>query len=163
MLAKSAFFDVESVTVADYASQDLDGKGILVGVRVGTNFVERAPRNFPNWFMVAVICPKANHFAFSVSVLAPNGKEMMKVDLDCHVEGPEFGHARLNSIIQFPPIPFPGLGDYIIRIKDESGATVYRYPLSFKQGNPERMTVTAEGKATLNPEFTKRDQVSTAS
>jgi hypothetical protein len=152
---KSASFDVVSITIADYATQDAGGNGVHVGVRVGDLYVASTPPTFPAWFAVLVLRPKQQNFNFSLDVIAPNRKEMLRINCDCIADRVPNQETHLTSAIQFPAIPFPGFGDYVIRVKDGAGAVVHRHILTFKLGVPDLPIMNVNATATVNPEFTR--------
>lgn len=150
---KSQSFEVVSLTIADYATQDAGGNGIQIGVRVGDLYVNAAPPTFPAWFAILVMRPKEQNFSFSLDVITPNRKEMLRVNCDCVADRMPNQETHLTSAIQFPPIPFPGFGEYLIRVKDGAGVVVFRHTLTFKLGVPDMPMMSVTAQATVNPEL----------
>lgn len=159
MPASAAPFEVDSVTISEYATQGADGNQTLVGVRVGTAYIAELPPTLPPWFITLILLPKQQEFAFSVHIGAPNGKDVIRVDFDYRAEKLPTNEERLVTAIQVPPIPFPGFGEYPIRVKDAHGETVFRHPWIFRLGEPDRPVVSVNGRATVNPEFLRRNTV----
>ncbi|OBP70730.1 hypothetical protein CK231_26265 [Mesorhizobium loti] len=153
MPASSPSFEVDSVTISEYVSQDGEGNQTFVGVRVGPSYIPELPQALPAWFVTVVMRPKTSEFKFAIHVGAPNKKEMLRINFDYKADRVLADGGHLISAIQLPSIPFPGIGDYPIRVKDENGETVYRHVLAFRLGQPDKPVVKIDGRAMVNPQF----------
>ena len=148
-----AAFIVQSFYASDYATQDSEGKQILVGLYADTCYMVEPPPIMPAWYLSVVMRPLKTEFPFILRVGAPNRKTMFRLNFKYKADRVPVPDNRFIGIFQLPIIPFPGFGDYTFRIKDENDQTVFRRVIALVHGQPDKPQVTAEGTADINSDF----------
>jgi hypothetical protein len=95
-------------------------------------------------------------FSCEMNIDGPAGRNILKVHFDHKADiigGPGY---RLIINVQLPTIPYPGDGDYQIRIKDQNGGTVFRQLLTLRTGLQQHPQAKVSARAEINTEFMRR-------
>ncbi len=129
-------FDVESITICDYATLDVAGKSVLVGVYASeVRFVVPPPFWFP-LFLVAVLDPVKREFGFQIEFVRPDGRILSSITgrYVAPTDPPLENRAIINW--QIPAMRFTGAGKYVLRAKDQSGVVVFERDVTVAVGPP---------------------------
>lgn len=152
-------FDVLSILTCDYAAQDSEGKQILIGVHDGPVYTLSMPPSLPAWYITVVMKPKAKDFTFKVDFDAPDSRRILRMTCTFSAETDLADDNRLVTAIQLPTIPFPGFGDYNIRVRNERSETVMRHTISLRSGRGVKPNINLDVVPEINPDFTGKSKL----
>jgi hypothetical protein len=149
-------FKVHNVLLSEYASQDSDGKPILVGIHVGSVQFRDPMPILPPWFITAVLQPMQTEFSLDMEFNAPSGKNVLAIHVDHKADIVGDPWYRLVLNVQLPAIPYPGDGRYEVVVKDHLGTILFRQAFMYRTGPLQRPQPEVTVEAKLNADFVRK-------
>jgi len=127
-------FEVESLILSDYFTQDINGKSILAGI-YGSELVFAAlPQVMPLLIFTVTLKPVENLFEAEIKFSGPNTKPLVVFDTSFSVQGQPNQFTRVIFNIQLPYLHFDGPGTYTIEVGAKGKKPHYRKQLNFVVG-----------------------------
>lgn len=148
-----AHFKPVSVVFCDYVSQDMNGKSIQLGIIQEDLRFPTAPSLLAQFFVVVTIRPLSKNFSYIVDFDAPDGSSIIRLNASCEFESDIPPRNILSTNIQTPPIPFPGEGEYSVKIRDDSSKVVFTQPLHINVGTPPQLKMNFNGQLEIGEKY----------
>lgn len=155
----SPAFTVDQILLSDFVSSDPEGKPTLVGIHLPPINYAELPETFPSLFLTIFAQPVSQQFKMGIFLDSPDKRSILRVNVDYSAEEVPDSTHRLVLNFQLPPVPFPGPGEYRIRIKDEHNSTVFQQPLLIRIAPQKRFEVKVNARVEVNTEFTGGNQI----
>jgi hypothetical protein len=104
-------------------------------------------------FIVTTIKPLSKRFEYSVDFDAPDGSRIIRLNVSCGIDGDILPRHLISTNLQTPAIPFPGEGEYSVKIRDDNLKVVFRQPLYIVVGPPLDLKFEFEGKVEVGEKY----------
>ncbi len=149
----SHFFEVESVNICDFITQDQHGKSILVGVYTGELRFPEPPPAWPPFFFNVVLDPIERAFDFHVQFIRPDRRAF--VSMRGHYAAAENPRKENRVVLnwQIAPVRFTGDGTYILEVRDGSDKVVFTREIDVSSGPGPRFAAELSGELTVDAEL----------
>ncbi len=147
-------FSIDSILICDYATQDRNGKLIMVGVqepRVGFPF---PPPALQPLAIILVISPHTPEFEVVIEFLGPGGLAIVRGNFKMQFSSEIPEKYRVNITFNVPSLPFPGFGTYSVVVREGADRVVATRSYDFLlQENAAPISYELSGTAEINPQF----------
>lgn len=152
-------FEVESVVVCDYSTQDANGKQIQVGIFDHVVVRSTEATNMQPFSIVVGLKPIHPEFEFVIELLGPNNIGIIRGQFTVkYGKNPSDVH-RVNINFAVPSIPFPGMGEYTVLVRLKNEKVVFRRVYNFVDGeNLESQDAEISASASINADLLSRIQ-----
>ncbi|MBY5820403.1 hypothetical protein HFN60_32970 [Rhizobium leguminosarum] len=154
-----AAFKPVSVVFCDFVSQDHAGKANHLGISQEELRFPTAPPMLTQMFIVATIKPLSKRFKYIVDFDAPDGSRIIRLTASCETEGDYPPRHSISTNLQTPAIPFPGEGEYAVKIRDESLKVVFTQLLHIGIGQPLDIKLNFDGKVEVGEKYAQMEVV----
>lgn len=148
-----AAFKPVSVVFCDYVSQDHAGKANHLGISQEEIRFPTTPPLLPQMYIVATIKPLSKRFKYIVDFDAPDGSRIIRLTGSCEIKEDYPPRHTLSVNLQTPAIPFPGEGEYSVKMRDESLKVVFTQPLYLIVGQPLDIKLDFDGKVEVGEKY----------
>lgn len=149
----SAPLHVLRFMLSEYASLDNQSRPVMHGVFVGRINLSEKPANLLPLYFTAIIQPVLQDFEFDIFFNAPNGQNIIKLDVKYTSDNVPIPDNRLIIIGQLPSIPFPGEGRYEVVITYGEGQIAYRESINIAVGLAPSPIASVTVTAAVNESF----------
>lgn len=146
-------FEPVSIVLCDYVTYEASGKLIQVGVAGDELRTSETPLFFPTFFLVTTIRPIARRFQFFIDFDVPSGDRLIRMNGSCEFKSEIPQHHTITTNVQLPPVPFPGEGKYVARIRDENLRPVFAKEFFFTVGPVKKPLVTFDATVEIGERF----------
>ncbi len=127
-------FEVESLILSDYFTQDINGKSVLAGI-YGSELVFAAlPPVMPLLIFTVTLKPVENSFEAEIRFSGPKTKPLVIFDATFSVQGQPTQFTRVIFNIQLPYLHFDGPGTYTIEVGAKGKKPHFHKQLNFVVG-----------------------------
>lgn len=127
-------FEVDSVTLSDYFTQDISGKSVLAGVYASELVFASTPTILPPLIITVVLKPNVNAFDAELSLSGPTTKQLVVFDAGFKVDSSISEFARAIFNIQLPLLKFDGPGPYSLEIGSKGKKPHFRKKINIMVG-----------------------------
>ena len=152
-MTKSKTFKVLDAVFCEYLSTDVAGKNHNLGIIPLEAQLGFMPQHMPSFFLSVTVEALAKKIKYGVQFLDPKQQLIVSADFAWETDDKLQLHQVLTGNVQIPPIPFPGEGEYVAKVKDERGEIVYSRPLFVRVGEQDTAAFKASINVALGPAY----------